>query len=366
MTKKALLVLADGSSFEGESFGAASTAYGEVVFNTSMTGYQEMLTDPSYGGQILVPTYPIIGNYGICPEDVESSRVQVRGFVVRENCALPSHWHSKGTVHEYLANAGVPGISGVDTRAITRRLRSVGVMMGVVTSSMSSCEAVEYIKGLPGYDVVDYVAEVSTRNPYQWQGPKNEARPAFKIAAMDYGLKYNISRILTGLGCAVTIVPCNVSAEEIFELKPDGVVLSPGPGDPALLGYIEKTVRNLVGKTPIMGICLGHQMLGRVFGADTFKLKFGHRGGNHPVRDNATGRIYITAQNHGYAVDPDHLKRDVEVSHMNLNDNTVEGLRHRSLPVMSIQYHSEASPGPRDNMYLFQRFLEMVSESKGH
>ena len=364
MTKKAILALADGSIYEGESFGAEATSYGEVVFNTSMTGYQEMLTDPSYSGQILVPTYPLIGNYGICADDTESSRIQVRGFVVREHCPEPSHWHNSGTVNDYLAASGIPGISGIDTRAVTRRLRSAGVMMGVITSSMTASEAFDYLKGLPRYDLVDYVTDVSTRAPYQWDAALPQGQVKHRVVAMDCGLKYNIARILTSLGCAVTIVPCSTSAEDILALKPDGIVLSPGPGDPALLGYIEATVGQLIGRKPIMGICLGHQMLARVFGAGTFKLKFGHRGGNHPVCDVATGQVHITAQNHGYAVDPDHLSGEVEVSHVNLNDNTVEGLRHRSLPIMSIQYHSEASPGPRDNMYLFQQFLEMVKACK--
>ncbi|MEW6034249.1 MAG: glutamine-hydrolyzing carbamoyl-phosphate synthase small subunit [Chloroflexota bacterium] len=364
MTKKALLVLADGSAYEGTSFGAEVTAYGEVVFNTSMTGYQEMLTDPSYAGQILVPTYPLIGNYGVNDIDTESCRVQVRGFVVREHCPQPSHWYSTKTVHEYLAAAGIPGIAAVDTRAITRRLRSVGVMMGVITSSMGMNEAREYLRGLPKYDMVDYVATITTGAPYYWGDTVESASSSYRVVAMDCGLKYNIARILTRLGCSVTIVPCTTSAKEILALNPDGILLSPGPGDPALLGYIEDTVRELVGKRPMMGICLGHQILGRVFGADTFKLKFGHRGGNHPVCDLRTGRVHITAQNHGYAVDPDGLKGNVEVSHINLNDQTVEGLRHRELPIMSIQYHSEASPGPQDNTYLFERFLDMVREAR--
>jgi len=374
MAKKAILVLEDGSVCEGHSFGAETTAYGEVVFSTSMTGYQEMLTDPSYAGQILVPTYPLIGNYGINESDFESRQIQVRGFAVREYCSQPSHWQSTRTLHEFLLAYGIPGISGVDTRALTRRLRSSGVMMGILGSEMTTEEALKELKSLPKYDFTDFVHQVSTEKAYEWQSNATATatllslslrgasamKQSLKILVIDYGLKYNILRILSQLGCQASAVPCTASAEDVLALKPDGIVLSPGPGDPALLDDITDTVRELIGRKPIMGICLGHQLIGKALGAQTFKLKFGHRGGNHPVRDLATGRVYITAQNHGYAIDADTLKQGLEVSHINLNDGTVEGLRHRDLPILSIQYHSEASPGPLDNMYLFERFLEMV------
>ena len=372
MAKKAILVLEDGSVYEGHSFGAETTAYGEVVFDTSMTGYQEMLTDPSFAGQILVPTYPLIGNYGINESDFESRQIQVRGLAVREYCPQPSHWQSTRTLHEFLLAYDIPGISGIDTRALTRRLRSSGVMMGIISSEMTTEEALKELKSLPRYDVTDFVHQVSTEKAYEWQSntPATATLPSLslrgasatkqsRIAVIDYGLKYNILRILSQLGCQVTAVPCTASAEDILALNPDGIVLSPGPGNPALLDYIVDTVKGLLGRKPVMGISLGHLLIGRALGAETFKLKFGHRG-SYPVRDLATNKVYITAQNHGYAIDADTLKGGLEVSHMNLNDGTVEGLRHRDLPILSIQYHSEASPGPLDNVYLFEKFLEMV------
>jgi carbamoyl-phosphate synthase small subunit len=377
MARKAILVLEDGSAYEGEAFGAKGTTYGEVVFSTSMTGYQEMLTDPSYAGQIIVPTYPLIGNYGINESDFESRQIQVRGFVVREYCPRPSHWQATRTLHEFLLAYGIPGISGIDTRALTRHLRSSGVMMGILSSEITIEEASAELTSLPRYDSINFVRQVSTEKSYEWQSGKpatanlisspskgedqgeGEAKQ-LHIAVIDYGLKYNILRILSQLGCRATAIPCTASAKNVLALNPDGIVLSPGPGDPALLDDIAETVRNLIGKKPIMGICLGHQLIGQALGAKTFKLKFGHRGGNHPVRDLATSRVYITAQNHGYALDADTLKGGLEVSQINLNDGTVEGLRHRDLPILCIQYHSEASPGPWDNKYLFERFLEMV------
>ena len=360
MNRPTVLVLQDGTLYEGYSFGAEGFAYGEVVFNTSMTGYQEMLTDPSYAGQILVATCPLVGNYGINDSDFESNRAQVRGFVVRERCLQPSHWLSQRTLHQYLAEAGVPGIHGVDTRALTRHLRHAGVMMGAIAGKQSSSDALEELRTLPHYDSTDFVQQVTTARSYEWEPDADVAPAAPHIVVVDCGVKFNILRILRRKNCRVTVVPCTCSAEQILGLAPDGVLLSPGPGDPALLGYLVNTIRKLIGLKPIMGICLGEQLLGQAFGASTFKLKFGHRGGNHPVVDVRTGRVHIAAQNHGYAIDASTLKNGLRVSHLNLNDGTVEGLAHDELPIMCIQYHSEASPGPRDNLYIFDDFLDMV------
>ncbi len=362
--QEAFLVLEDGSVHRGYAFGAIGTeATGEVVFNTSMVGYQEMLTDPSYGGQILVPTYPLQGNYGINDRDIESSRIQVRGFVVREVCDVPSNRLSTRTLDEYLRDEGTPGIYGVDTRALTRRLRMAGVMMGILTTDVTPQDALERLRHAPDYGSLDLVNEVATSAPYEWtDGPEELPADAPHIVVVDEGLKYNILRLLRQRGCAVTVVPSSTSFEDLMTLRPSGVLLSPGPGDPARVGAAVQTARELLGKVPVMGICLGHQVVARALGGQTYKLKFGHRGGNHPVKDLATGRVAITAQNHGYAVGADGLPAGLDVSHLNLNDNTVEGLTHREMPLLTIQYHSEASPGPLDNEYLFDRFLDLIRE----
>jgi carbamoyl-phosphate synthase small subunit len=362
MPHKAYLALEDGAVFQGYSFGAEKAAYGEVVFNTSMTGYQEVLTDPSYAGQVVLMTYPLQGNYGIHQGFDESRRIQAAGFVVREQCDTPSSAGSRGTLHEFLASQGVPGIYGVDTRALTRRLRNRGVMMGVITLD-SPQEAQARLRDFPRYDDVDFVRTVTTDKAYNWDA-NGADRPKYRILVDDYGLKYNILRLLRQRNCEVIAVPAAMSAEDVLAQKPDGIVLSPGPGDPALLDYAVRNTGKLIGRVPILGICLGHQIVGRALGSKTFKLKFGHRGANHPVKDMVTGRVYITAQNHGYAVDGDTLPSGLDVSHLNLNDDTVEGTSHRELPLITIQYHSEASPGPRDNEYLFDRFIGLVEAAK--
>jgi carbamoyl-phosphate synthase small subunit len=363
--------LEDGSVHQGETFGAEAPGggevVGEVVFNTSMTGYQEVLTDPSYAGQLVTLTYPLVGNYGINPSDVESRQIQVSGLIVREHCDRPSHGGSETTLHEYLRSQGIPGIAGVDTRAITRRLRNQGVMMGLITSEAPE-SALARLAESPRYDSVDYVRRVTTEQQYRWDGPDPDLGPdltasGHRILVTDAGLKYNILRLLRRRGCEVIALPAATSAQEMLDLEPAGILISPGPGDPQLLDYMVNNVKTLLGRVPIMGICLGHQLVARALGADTFKLKFGHRGANHPVQDLRSGRVYITAQNHGYAVDPDTLPDGLEASHLSLNDGTVEGLRHRDLPLITIQYHSEAAPGPQDNEYLFDQFLDMVAQA---
>jgi carbamoyl-phosphate synthase small subunit len=362
-SKKAILVLEDGACYEGTSFGAPVTRSGETVFITSMTGYQEILTDPSFAGQIVVPTYPLIGNYGINDEDIESCKIQVRAFVVREYCQTPSHWQNSRTLDDYLKASEIPGLSGIDTRSLTRHIRSLGVMMGIISTDLTVSEALVELKKLPSYGAVDFVKEVSTAKNYSWKADTEPARQQ-NVVIVDMGLRYNIARILSGLGCSLTVVPCTAPAAAIMEMKPDGVVLSPGPGDPELLDYMIGNIKVLMRQVPVMGICLGHQLIGKACGAETFKLKFGHRGGNHPVRDVASGRVYITTQNHGYAVSGETTSGELEVSHVNLNDGTVEGFRHADLPLISIQYHSEGSPGPQDSVYLFERFLEIVRQRK--
>ena len=365
---KAILALEDGTIFEGESLGAAGRTYGEVVFNTGMTGYQEILTDPSYAGQIVALTYPLIGNYGINPDDFESRAVQVEGFIVREAAEIPSNWRASQSLDAFLRERGIVGIKGVDTRALTRALRVRGVMMGAITTEETPSQALERLRSSPSYAEADFVKKVTTETPYRWSVGREDSPtkamksepPRFRISLLDCGVKYNILRSLARLGCETTVYPCTATAAELLRENPDGIMLSPGPGDPARLDYVVNTVRDLVGKKPILGVCLGNQILGCAFGSRTFKLKFGHRGSNHPVKDLETGRVYITSQNHGYAIDPDGLKNGMEVAHINLNDGTVEGLKHRELPIFSIQYHPEASPGPMDSAYFFRKFVDRL------
>ena len=379
---KALLALEDGRYFEGESFGTAGTRVGEVCFNTAMTGYQEVLTDPSYRGQIVAMTYPLIGNYGINSLDQESSSPHVRGFVIEELTEVPSNWRSEMSLDEYLRKWNVPGAKGIDTRALTRHLRTRGAMKACLTTEQISPEEATQ-KAIAGEGVIgmDYVREVSTKKIYRWDpedklsapwsiaraqdGEGRRALPPtrFRIAAYDYGIKENILRLLRQKGFEVTVVPATTSADEVLTLDSDGIFLSNGPGDPAALPYAHKALRDLMGKKPIFGICLGHRILGFAFGGSTFKLKFGHRGANQPVKDLHSGKVAITAQNHGFAVDAQSLPSDVEVTHINLNDGTVEGMRHKQLPIFSVQYHPEAAPGPHDASYFFDQFADLIEKS---
>jgi carbamoyl-phosphate synthase small subunit len=386
----AILALEDGRCFLGEPFGAPVAALGEMVFNTSMTGYQEVLTDPSYRGQIVAMTCPQIGNYGVNALDAESAAPHVRGFVIEELIEIASNWRSEASLNDYFLKWNIPGIQGIDTRALTRHLRERGAMRACITATAASEEeAVRLAQSGEGMVGMDFVREVTAPQPYQWDpdgkqsrvwtivkgsgGANVEVDPngevfqklppvAHRIVAYDFGLKHNILRHLRQEGFGVTVVPATTPPADVLAMKPDGVFLGNGPGDPAALNYAHETVRALLGKTPIFGICLGHQVLGYAYGGKTYKLKFGHHGGNQPVKDLSTGKVTITAQNHGFAVDPESLPANVEVTHINLNDGTVEGMRHREAPVFSVQYHPEAAPGPHDATYFFGQFRKLIEE----
>ena len=374
MSDPAKLALEDGSVFPGLSIGAAGEVDGEVCFNTSMTGYQEVLTDPSYSGQIVTMTYPQIGNYGVSPEDLESPKPQVAGFVVREQSRIASNFRSEQSLSDYFKEHNVVAIEGIDTRALVRRLRSSGAMRGVLsTVDLDDASLVAKAKASPGLVGRDLVQGVTPSEPCAWSeslsrwtrldgsGTESGDTSGHHVVALDFGMKWNIPRHLVGQGCRVTIVPGQTTADEILAMKPDGVFLSNGPGDPEPVDYAIKTVRSLLGQRPIFGICLGHQLLSLACGAKTYKMKFGHRGSNHPVQDLETGKVEITSQNHGFAVDSESLPSDLEVTHVSLNDRSVEGVRHKTANAFSVQYHPEASAGPHDSHYLFDRFLSSLS-----
>ena len=386
---KAILALADGRTFAGTGFGAEGEAVGEVVFNTSMTGYQEILTDPSYEGQLVAMTYPEIGNIGVNAEDVESRKPFVKGFIVRNYTSRPSNWRAAQSLHDYMRANGIVGIQGIDTRSLVRHLRDHGAQEGVIsTLTADAQELIAKAQASPGMVGKDLVRAVTCVEAYDWdQGVwelaggyqsrdpgkppgKGKGRgtfrsPAFFVVAYDYGIKFNILRHLTEAGCRVRVVPAATPAEDVLAMNPDGIFLSNGPGDPDAVPYARENVRKLIGKKPIFGICLGHQIMGLALGGKTYKLKFGHHGGNQPVMDLTTRKVEITAQNHGFAVDADSLQGAVEVTHLNLNDDTVEGLAHREWPIFSVQYHPESSPGPHDANYLFKRFTDLMAKRRG-
>ncbi len=361
MRRRALLCLEDGISFEGEAFGAGGESFGEVVFNTSMTGYQEVLTDPSYAGQIVIMTQPEMGNYGTNAEDVESRRPFVQGFVVRDCSPVFSNWRGHETLDGYLQKEGIVAIADLDTRSLVRRIRSQGAMRGgISTEDLDPTSLCRKVLQWPEMKGSDYVSKVTTSAAYDYPGE----RPRYRVVAYDFGIKTNILRNLSRRGCEVTVLPASAGAEDVLDLKPDGIFLSNGPGDPEPLQGAVDNIRKLIGKKPIFGICLGHQLLGLAFGGKTFKMKFGHRGGNQPVKNLVTGKVEITVHNHGFAVDPDSLpESELQLTHVNLNDQTLEGFRHRYLPVLSVQYHPEASPGPRDSLYLFDEFIQMMDQA---
>ena len=378
---KAILALEDGTIFEGKSFGSTGTVTGEACFNTSMTGYQEILTDPSYRGQIVTMTYPLIGNYGICEEDNESTGPQVRGFVIGELARLHSNWRSNEALETWLERHNIPGIEDVDTRKLTKHLRTHGAQRSCLTTELNAEEAVECAKNSTPMAGSDFVSEVSTPDTYRWEGesrawklPNKTAgdmgtyaelpETKYKVVAYDFGIKRNILRSLRQASFDVTVVNAHTTAEEVLAMQPDGIFLSNGPGDPAALPGIHAEIMKLLGKLPIFGICLGHQLLGHAMGGKTFKLKFGHRGGNQPVKDLRSGKVSITSQNHGFAVDPDSLPAEIEVTHVNLNDGTVEGVRHTKMPIFCVQYHPEAAPGPKDADYFFGEFIQLIEDFK--